>query len=1329
MKRHYLLQLVAIFWTLSISGQNPNWTLPGQYYQPGVNIFNLPTDINGYQGDPSTRTHGAYTGPDGEVLFFTVDEYVYNKEGVLAGELSVGSELKGGYSEKLILPLGNDCRRFAIIYSSAANSQDIFVQPLGRQNLYMAIYDLDLPNPFSPGSDGTLVEIVSNTTLADISKRDGELYGSSTNPIYAYTGVNTRLGYSTAYHIAATELIDNCYYRVYVSDGLNLISYKLTSTDLEYQGVVTSLWGEVSNSVRSEMELIKLDASTYRIAIPAVDFGISNPNGYSILIYDIHASTGNIVSGSFQQVPLYQDAQNVAAEPIGLEFNEDGRYLYFTHTSNLDLPNTLDVWDVQNAQFVTPIPSLAGISLFRQSYIERFGSNLYLASGNTLGLLSDINTPLLLSLNSNFQSITSGYGNDAGTGSNFYFRYILPDQLDMPYPALTSMSCACCNAWSGDVATYTADESDTWTPLNNPFNGGTGATVTINEELRIPKGIAITIEDMVFQFGPNARVIIERGDETSSGGYLALDETRFTATADCENEEFESCGFTPEDDCERRYWEGIIVEGHVGTTQAWTSTTKQGRVQIANSSIVEFARTAVMAGDIDDADYAGGIVRVTNSLIKDNIIGLRFMPFLQYNSSSVEVYTLNRISHNEFITTTDFITTDAELPNKFIWVAGNSGVNILGNVFENQAILLFADIDRGTGVYSDDSRTTVSWLCSGGWALDCTDGTIIQNEFRNLAKGVDAFTSASSRQTRVEYSIFDNNIIGTQIAGQTNARILDNEFYIPRAVNNVGLYLLGSSGYAVENNFFRHVTGSGYPWSFGIAIESSGAAVNEIYRNKFQNIRIGIVSQGVNANSSNFDVGLRYLCNNFIENIRWSDIYLNTGSLSDDQGFCLPPDVTSPAGNIFSHSSSTWSDHYDFRVNETYVDPSTLEISYRHHTPDATPYQQRLIPLQYTGHIITEDDYVQPFMCNLAYSEESCPVKRSSFNTPVEVGPKSNSEIADLSTEEIFAAGTIIEDEIDQHLSVLDGGNTLALLNGIANNESPESISAMLDEAGEMVSKTVLQSLNYSGNLAYSALANTSISSLTGIESVSDELTFADITLPSEDVEVAWKVANMEKENFWTSVTERFQRDTLFDANAETILTMLGIFQPEGQQRFASALAIQSGLSSPEWIRDENKLDGPTSANFVAADNSFPIYLSTDALASFSNAADIAAINASYTEAGMSYYYWFDAPFDADSDENKQNNNEQINDFGKVASVYPNPFSAELIFRFNAESPEFTALRIELFDLLGRRVDSRQFTTGSIVTIDGLHLPKGMLTYTIFLDGTPVQNGKVVRVQ
>ncbi len=58
---------------------------------------------------------------------------------------------------------------------------------------------------------------------------------------------------------------------------------------------------------------------------------------------------------------------------------------------------------------------------------------------------------------------------------------------------------------------YTVEESGTWTTEDNPFAPGQ-SDVYIQGELRIPKGINVTIEGMNFYFDGDGILIIEAGD-------------------------------------------------------------------------------------------------------------------------------------------------------------------------------------------------------------------------------------------------------------------------------------------------------------------------------------------------------------------------------------------------------------------------------------------------------------------------------------------------------------------------------------------------------------------------------------------------------------------------------------------------------------------------------------------------------------------------------------------------------------------------------------------------------------------------------------------------
>jgi len=281
-----------------------NWTLPNEYYsQNSQQMLDLPQPSGSlvYEGDPSEHVHASYSTPDGELQLFTVDDHVYDKNGYEVGLLQAQNyNRKMGFNERLILPMGDDCRRYAIIYRSALEGDG--GGGTGQQDvhtLFMAIYDMDAVNQWNEDDPviGALEDYNGDfQTVRDIGKRDGVPNYQAGLQLYGYTQVTAGIGRQSISNIqiAASDLIDGCYYRVYVFDGNNLIKYHLTDTDLEYQGVIqqvaeTSLTG----TLRSEMELIKLGSdrsSNYRLAIPTIkDEGAAT---VGIRKYDINGLTG-----------------------------------------------------------------------------------------------------------------------------------------------------------------------------------------------------------------------------------------------------------------------------------------------------------------------------------------------------------------------------------------------------------------------------------------------------------------------------------------------------------------------------------------------------------------------------------------------------------------------------------------------------------------------------------------------------------------------------------------------------------------------------------------------------------------------------------------------------------------------------------------------------------------------------------------------------------------------------------------------------------------------------------------------------------------------------
>ncbi len=731
-----------------------------------------------------------------------------------------------------------------------------------------------------------------NRFLIDISERDGidhydpafEIYGFSFNGNQWQQG-NGRKGFK----IAATKLIDGCFRYVFVDDGYNLIRYRLTEDDLEFDDYVYATGLMPANiAVRTEMELIEPDNGMIRLAIPGLRI---NDSDYEIKILDLN-SNFEVISSSEQAVNLGD------AEPYGVEFDASGRYLYFTHKQTPSLPNALDIWDTQTESFVSAtIPT--SMESFRQSFIERYGDDLFLTSDANIGLLPDASIPAasLAAFAPTHQGITPGYGSDALLGPTM-MRYMLPDQVDDDdYGNFAEFSCECCKKYGGNgfiLDAHTAEGTEVWSPNLNPFTDGE-SEVTIREELVIKAGADIDIRYMTFYFKPGARVIIERGDENTRGAMLSLKNSVFTLDYSCADSIFNECPDTTKSDtCEMRYWQGIEVWGYPnqpqpymfwdGLTKPTFPTTPQGKFSMYDSSRVELAEIGVLVGSREHEAYGGGIATATESSFIDNRTGIKFQPYAPVTGQEYEIPNKSTVRGCEFDWTWGSTLIDS-IPqlNAHVELVGISLIRLLGNEYKNSLPLLPMK-SRGYGVRTIDSGADINWLCinpAGIHLEPCIQGK--KSEFHNLHVGVSGLNSTNNlRKLKVYAADFNLNHYGVSLSNFLYPELLDNTFTIPRQNATRGVILTACHGYDVENNEFSHETGVNFPISAGLVISDSGEEDNYIYRNVFEDIRFGAVSQGVNGNLQLDDPGLQYFCNTFNYPIRQIDIYVMTGNISDE---------------------------------------------------------------------------------------------------------------------------------------------------------------------------------------------------------------------------------------------------------------------------------------------------------------------------------------------------------------------------------------------------------------------------------------------------------------
>lgn len=797
--------------------------------------------------------------------------------------------------------------------------------------------------------------------------------------------------------------------------------YKLSQNGLEWDNYVYTIPnGSQDTDLRSEMELIKLSNDNYRIAIPRL-----NPTGNhkGIVKIDISGTNGTVVSGSSQVISL-TNTSGIDADPYGIEFDPTGRYIYITHRSISGFSNALDVYDLNTSSFVS-LPTLSGISNFRKSYIERYGDKMYLASDSYIGQLGNLSNPTSLSFNSTFLSINSGYGNALGGGPTDYnWRYLLPDQVDMPYANLADLSCDCCKKWHADVQKYTATGTATWSPGNNPF-GSVDGTVYIRDELRIKAGAHITVNNMKFYFGEDAVAVVERKDGSTPPAYLRLTNgSVFTADLSCSAEPIVSCDDSEE--CAKNPWSGVRVQGY--DSDHSQSTSQQAQFYMDGNSMIEYAEIGILAGDETQSNYGGGIVSIIDSRLKDNETGISFDPYSR-SSGSTELYNRSYLYRNTFSTTNGWIFPG--VPKVFVEVHESSGLNVQGNTFENtNTVSGFSDFQKGYGIKTVNSRVNASWACSDlpNPCLSPIYGPVYRNKFTNLCYGICGQNSGQNVRTLTcNYGLFEKNLYGIYLSNFIEPTILDNIFEMPSGTYNaIGLYMLGSTGYNVQNNDFSTYDRGSTSGTYGICILNSGAGANEIYRNKFKKLMIGGYAKGVNTDINNppdgYADGLRWFCNTFDKPISTADIALH-GSMSDEQGNC-----SRPANNLFSQSNTLYPSHKGLLA----YSGSLQHIDYKYSSNNIGTYP-RLKPDHYSG------EYGSPYYYQLG----TCP---SSFNPatscPVDLSgapifPEIEVDFANNGANELMSYATLSE-------KVADYANQIAAIENQDQSEDAESGLAQL---------------------------------------------------------------------------------------------------------------------------------------------------------------------------------------------------------------------------------------------------------------------------------------------
>lgn len=969
-----LLFLLIITVATAVNAQNSNLMVAPGYINEFGFLDPLPTPIitgitgapnqsgnpyDAYDGDPAEYASNIITKPNGEINFFIVDGFIYDKEGNFIAALEVnGGEVAKGTSEIMIIPFPNDCERFYIVSTTPPPVPGSF-----EKVPYLFILNMSLPNVYYsvPNSTnceyfGALEPVYFYGNNADYYQSIQSVAGESGIEFYP---LNAPAGNKiSGVVMGCTQQRPDGSRLAFITSGRAAFCFHISVNGFQAVSVI-DLPNYALNpvSIRSELEVTELSNGNYRIAVPYFSQTISSSTFQSLFTAEL-TSSGSLIVGTEQvfHTQYYTPNVSLSGRFRGIEFSEDGNIMYVTQTTNPLEPNSLKFFD-----FLNPTPDLVPITLpasigqdgFQYSMLERsFNNVMQIATENGLYTLADMNNPSSTIALTN--ASTYNHTSEGLPMSTEHRMFMLQDQIDgMDYSNSFGVNLTCCIDYSDfHEEIYTA-QSGTWTNGNglNPFNA-TGP-VDVKKELRIPAGVTVTISSMQFNFAPGARVVIENGINGQQGGRLILNNSLFTSDKRCNS---------------ANMWLGVEVWGNSGLVQGSINNSTQGRL-IMTSSTIENAMIGALISKrqvtsnpitncaIDNVVQPtgfinannGGIVQASNSRFLNNQNGVMFRPYVAPNN-------LNNVSHffrTNFHWTDDYVESDIAAHARLMSV---KGVNFKGCEFMNLISEGVNNHYQGFGIHSTESQFSVTPYCTSiiQYGTPCPNAT--PSQFNNLIFGI---LASNSVQNTYSFTCSENNFtdnrFGIFVVGTKLERILRNDFAIRQTdtYQTAGIAMYNSSGYFVQENELyaldNPLVTADQANTYGIVVNNSGENVNEIYKNDFHELKIGGQTERVNATAitptnqpdGSFTMkGLQWKCNDYQSDIENHDMTLMSGRLHYYQGkttgaTTLVEARKNAANNKFSLTAEGMPAMHDFYVSDFSQEFEYTFLDVARHEPDS----------------------------------------------------------------------------------------------------------------------------------------------------------------------------------------------------------------------------------------------------------------------------------------------------------------------------------------------------------------------------------------------------------
>ncbi|NOX46871.1 MAG: hypothetical protein GXO89_07830 [Chlorobi bacterium] len=430
---------------------------------------------------------------------------------------------------------------------------------------------------------------------------------------------------------------------------------------------------------------------------------------------------------------------------------------------------------------------------------------------------------------------------------------------------------------------YDIDNSNvTWSNMNFSFRYG----------IRVHEGYKLTIDQGSYmEFGEDAKIIVEPGAE------LVIDNSTLSYFADC------PCG-----------WLGIEVWGNPEVHQyQCNGVIQQGKVTIKNGSLIEHAEIAVLLGSrVGSGSSGGGILQIPNNgsmetksaSFLNNRYALYFTPYQNYRfdvncNNTLPAANLSYIYNALFEVNANYIYGN--------WGHAHTKLNKVDGIdFHGCTFAQYQNPEpKGKGIDALGSGFSVEEICNS-IQKPCPENSVVYSSFTNFNK---AIVSANSGvyTALVKNTDFYDNSLGIKLSNVNNATVIMNNFYLGKpaacdlqTTTSFGIDILGSTGFAIEENFFTKANGAPTGNYIGIRVKDCPSTWDIVYLNDFDGLSYGNYAQGTNRETQNNDgTGVEYRCNTNTNN---AVDFIVTGAIPiqamirTEQG---TEDVAS--GNVFSN--------------------------------------------------------------------------------------------------------------------------------------------------------------------------------------------------------------------------------------------------------------------------------------------------------------------------------------------------------------------------------------------------------------------------------------------